>query len=119
MIEEQESVELERFLGQADDAVLAVSRVAVVEVSRATALADPSEEVAQETSRMLASCLLVDVSHGILASARTLASREVRTLDAIHLATAMHVRPDDFVAYDRRLLDAAEAHGLTVSSPGS
>jgi uncharacterized protein len=116
VIEEPESKDLEAHL--AEDVVLATSRVALVEVPRATSLANPSEEVRQETRRLLAACLLVDVSDRVLRGAAELTSREVRTLDAIHLATALHIDADELVAYDRRLLEAAARHGLRVASPG-
>jgi hypothetical protein len=43
----------------------------------------------------------------------------VRSLDAVHLGTALHSRPGltSFVTYDRRLLDASQAAGLPVDSP--
>lgn len=43
-----------------------------------------------------------------------------RTLDSIHLASALRVRAvlSAFVSYDRRQLEAAEAVGLPVASPG-
>jgi predicted nucleic acid-binding protein len=43
----------------------------------------------------------------------------LRSLDAIHLATALRLRGDlqALVAYDRRLLDAANLLGLPVASP--
>jgi hypothetical protein len=43
----------------------------------------------------------------------------VRTLDAVHLASALRVEADELVAYDRRLLAAAAANGLEVTSPGA
>lgn len=67
---------------------------------------------------MLAACLLVDVTDQVLRSAASLASRELRTLDAIHLATALHIDADELVAYDRRLVRAAEREGLRVAAPG-
>ncbi len=117
MIEEPESAHLEDHL--ADDVVLASSRLARVEVSRAANIANPAEEVHHEAQRLLAACLLVDVSDQVLRSAASLASRSVRTLDAIHLATAVYVDADELVAYDRRLLQAAETRGLRVAAPGS
>ncbi|WP_247671909.1 hypothetical protein [Micromonospora sp. M61] len=48
----------------------------------------------------------------------------LRSLDAIHLATAQVLTNESgaelvaFVAYDRRLLDAAKAAGLATASPG-
>ena len=116
VIEEAESADLESYL--ASDAVIATSRVALVEVPRATRIANPSEELQHETQRLLDACLLVDVTDRLLRSAAPLASREVRTLDAIHLATALYIDADELVAYDRRLLDAAEAQGLEVAAPG-
>jgi uncharacterized protein len=43
----------------------------------------------------------------------------VRSLDAIHLGTALHHRHalTSFVTYDKRLLDAARTAGLPVGSP--
>ena len=63
--------------------------------------------------------MLVALSAQLLRSARTLAAGAVRTLDAIHLASALRIEPDELLAYDRRLLDAATEYGLTVASPGS
>jgi uncharacterized protein len=116
VVEEPESVALEVYLDE--DGVLASSRLALVEVPRATSLANPSEEVRNETRRLLDACLLIAVSHRVLRDAAELTSREVRTLDAIHLSTALHIEADEFVAYDQRLLAAAEAQGLTVVAPG-
>ena len=43
----------------------------------------------------------------------------VRSLDAIHLGTALHARGTltSFVTYDKRLLGAAAAAGLPIDSP--
>ncbi len=117
VIEEPESASLERHLGQ--QPVLATSRIALVEVQRATALANPAPEVQQEGERLLASCLLVDATDGLLRAAAALASAAVRTLDAIHLASALRIEADELVAYDRRLIEAAAERGLAVSSPGA
>lgn len=97
--------------------MLATSRIALVEVPRATGLANPRPEVRSETTRLLASCMLVNVTDGLLRAAAALASRSVRTLDAIHLATALRIEADELAAYDRRLLIAAAEHGLAVASP--
>jgi uncharacterized protein len=44
----------------------------------------------------------------------------VRSLGAIHVGTALHVRPrlTSFVTYDVRLSEAAAAAGLPVEMPG-
>lgn len=116
VIEEPESSSLEGHL--ADAPLLATSRVALVEVLRATSLANSSPEVRAAAEHLLASCMLVEVSDDLLRNAVPLTSATIRTLDAIHLASALRLSPDEFVAYDRRLLNAALGHGLTVSSPG-
>lgn len=117
VIDEPESGALERHL--ADRPVLSTSRVALVEVRRATAQANPAPEVQGETERLLSSCLLIDVTDGLLRAAADLASRSGRTLDAIHLASALRINPDELLAYDRRLVEAAAERRLAVASPGA
>jgi len=55
----------------------------------------------------------------ILAAAAVLEPSALRTLDAIHLATALVVREDldGLVTYDRRLAAAAERLDLEVLAP--
>jgi predicted nucleic acid-binding protein len=75
--------------------------------------------VSEEVDRLLASLMLVAVTAQLLRSARKLAGAAVRTLDAIHLASALRIEPDELLAYDRRLLGAATELGLTVASPAA
>ena len=115
VIEEPESAALAAYL-EATPHVLATSRLALVEVQRAVAIANPSAQARAEAERLLDSCLLVDVGDSLLrAAART--SREVRTLDAVHLASAQRVGADGVVAYDRRLAQAADHAGFSVAEP--
>jgi uncharacterized protein len=93
VVEERETAVLQRHLG--NETVQATSRLALVEVPRAARVANPSEELQAEAARLLEACMLVDVSGAVLRSAAALASREVRTLDAIHLATALYVDADE------------------------
>ena len=62
---------------------------------------------------------LIDLGPRIRVLAQTAKPATVRSLDAIHLGTALHARPGliSFVTYDKRLLDAASAAGLRVDSP--
>ena len=62
---------------------------------------------------------LIDVDQPIRMVARTVMPTTVRSLDAIHLGTALHVRSalTSFVTYDKRLLDAAQAAGLPIDAP--
>lgn len=117
VIEEPESGALQRHV--ADGSVVATSRIALVEVPRATSLANPAPEVGGETERLLAACMLIDVSDAVLRSAATLTSGPVKTLDAIHLASALRIGADELLVYDRRLAASGAAQGLAVASPGA
>jgi predicted nucleic acid-binding protein len=118
VIDEVESSALEDYLA-GDRAILATSALATVEVARATQLANPARELQLEVERLLSSCMRVAVSAQLLRAARGLASASVRTLDAIHLASALRIEADELLAYDHRLLAAAHESGLMVVSPGA
>ena len=62
---------------------------------------------------------LIDLGPNIRILARTAKPVTVRSLDAIHLGTALHSRSGltSFVTYHKRLLEAARAAGLPVDSP--
>jgi uncharacterized protein len=62
---------------------------------------------------------LVDLDASIRLTAQAVAPASVRSLDAIHLATALHLRPrlTTFVTYDRRLADAVADAGLPMAMP--
>lgn len=59
------------------------------------------------------------ITDPVLDAAARLPDDALRSLDAIHLATAEELRPvlSWFVAYDQRLLHAAAASGLPTASP--
>lgn len=61
---------------------------------------------------------LYDVSRAIFTAAGLLAGNGLRSLDAIHLAAALHIGIDAIIAYDLRLIDAATHIGIPVHSPG-
>lgn len=94
------------------------SRLAVVEVPRAVTLQRPERDAREAADELLAGCDLVEISDQVLQRARGLATRALRTLDAIHLATAVHVEATHLLSYDRRQLAAAADLGLEVSHPG-
>jgi predicted nucleic acid-binding protein len=115
VVDEPESDALEDHID--GEVALATSRIALVEVSRAVALADPSREARKEVDKLLSSCVLVGVTAPVLRLARDLASAALRTLDAIHLASALRIEADELVAYDRRLFGAAAEYDLRAVSP--
>jgi len=62
---------------------------------------------------------LIAVSTRMLTEAAAIEQPFLRTLDAIHLAAAVSMRPglSAFVTYDKRLAAAAQEAGLPVLSP--
>jgi uncharacterized protein len=71
---------------------------------------------ARAVNTVLSTISLVDVARDDLLFAAALPGG-LRTADAIHLATAIRLHADVLVAYDRELLAAAEAAGLSTLSP--
>lgn len=96
---------------------MSTSRLAAVEVPRAARRAGGA---AADVEGLLRRCLLVPFDRGVEESARFLAPAELRSLDAIHLASML--RMGDALAaalvYDRRLAAAARAEGIRVEAPG-
>ncbi len=69
--------------------------------------------------RALRQIAIVPLSESILQSAARLLPAGLRSLDAIHLATALDLAEaaSVFVTYDRRQAVAAAGHGLEVLAP--
>ncbi len=95
------------------------SALALTELPRALRRAGFGTVVRRRAREVLARIALVDVDRRILAAAAALEPVDLRTLDAIHLATALAVREelDVIVTYDRRLRAAAERADLEVEAP--
>jgi predicted nucleic acid-binding protein len=98
------------------DPVVVSSHVAWTEVVIATRRAGRSTARAE---RILDGIALVPIDEAILREAATLGPKDLRTLDAIHLATAISLRPDvrTMITYDIRQSQAASALGLAVLTP--
>jgi len=93
------------------------SRIAVVEVLRGVRRRD---ETAEPLARsVLGSVALLTIGDRVLMTAARLDPPGLRSLDAIHLATALRLASDltAFVSYDVRQLEAAATLGLPVTSP--
>jgi predicted nucleic acid-binding protein len=93
------------------------SAVARAEVLRA--LLPGGEPALASGRRVLDRVDLVRVNDRVLNLAGMLLPLELRSLDAIHLATATRLGADlsDIVTYDDRMAAAARAMGYRVSSP--
>ena len=96
----------------------ASSRIAVVEVLRGVRRRDAGAELLAR--RVLSNVALIAVGNRVLVVASTLGPPALRSLDAIHLASALRLGADltAFVSYDARQLEAAAALRLPVSAPG-
>lgn len=94
------------------------SIVARIEVLRAARRGGTKATVIRAND-VLAHVHSIRLSEAVVASASTLTPPSLRSLDAIHLATALSLGHDlgGMVVYDRRLADAARGAGLTVWSP--
>ena len=101
---------------RADPAVIS-SALAWTEVIRAVRRV--RGRIARATE-VLEGIALVPIDEGILRAAADLAPVGLRTLDAIHVATALSLGDDiaSLVAYDRHLAEAAVAAGIRVIAPG-
>ena len=92
---------------------------ALLEVEAFRALARYAPETVIRLPAVLDLIDLVELERGLRILAQTIKPVTVRSLDAIHLATAMSMRRrlTYFVTYDKRLADAAVQVGLTVDMP--
>jgi len=123
---------LQSWIDQRAEDVLVTSALARAEVQRAIrrnnhtdsgVLIDPEAletELASATEVFESVAQLV-IDDAILDRAGSLKSPLIRTLDAIHLASAAEFDTSDleFVTYDRRLAAAADSLGFTATAPAS
>jgi uncharacterized protein len=104
-------VELANWDGYVSSALMAVEAI------RACARYGRSHPAAARS--FLEGLALLPLDDAVLDEAASLDPAELRSLDALHLATALSVRDEIgvFVTYDQRLADAAADRGLNVVRP--
>lgn len=128
--EEDESPALQAWLDERADEVVVTSELARAEVLRVIRrsnhdergeLVDADRFVAEldEAAAVLGAVTQVVVDRAVLDRAGAVEAPMVRTLDAIHLATALDLRASkiEFVTYDRRLAKLAEIAGFDPVGP--
>lgn len=115
VVKEPESAALGRYLRRRRP--YASSALARAEVARAVML--EGEDVQRRGLQVLRRIDLIRVSDRVLAEAGALLPPEIRTLDAVHLATATLLGESlsVVVTYDSRMSAAAEALGVNVAAP--
>jgi predicted nucleic acid-binding protein len=113
-LDEPESAAMLRWHVESEQ--LVSSRIGLIETQLATRrrVHDPVQ-----LDVVLRSVIALEIDDAIAMSAARVGPAAVRTLDAIHLATALALGTDleAFVTYDDRLADAARALGLPVVRP--
>ena len=114
-VAEPESAALRRHLSRRQPIVS--SALARTEVARALMPSGP--EAVARGELVLRRIQLLRVNDRVLGDAGQLTPVELRSLDAIHLASARRLGSSviQIVTYDERMADAAMAGGWTVSSP--
>ncbi|MCZ9343931.1 type II toxin-antitoxin system VapC family toxin [Streptomyces sp. TRM76130] len=108
--------ELDGFLQQRVTEPLATSTLGFVETVRTLDLVGHFPKAMDDLDARITEILLTrEVRDG----AGSLVGR-LRTLDAIHVASALSLRDDltALVTYDRRMLEIARAEGLPAHAPG-
>ena len=92
-----------------------VGAVEVVRVSRR----HPDPTTPRRAETVLDGLIFLEFDTAIAEAAKEIAPPALRSIDAIHLATALSLGEDlgGFVCYDRRLADAAELVGLPLLAP--
>lgn len=117
---ESDAVELALERHAAADDVLMSSSLAWIEVTRGLRTRLYDEDPATITALSedaLSGIRESPIAPPIVALARRLEPSALRSLDAIHLATALILDADLVIAYDARLIEAVREHGLRTSSP--
>lgn len=95
------------------------SAVSRVEVLRAVKRAEEEKQRLRRAEEVLARLGLIRVDLEVLETAAKLGPESLRSLAAIHLATALSLEEQlgAMVVYDKRLSDAAKANGIDVLAP--
>ncbi len=114
---EGEIAELRRYLTQRTRWVS--STLLRTEALRAATRANLAPGRMDRVHTLLRGVVLIPLDASLSADAGMLQPPELRSLDAIHLATARSLgdHVDALVTYDERLANAAQWHGLRVASP--
>lgn len=117
VFEEDESAALAEWITQRAELPKISSELSTIELLRTCRRID--EGAIGSATALLAGLDLLAIDRSIVEQASTVTPNELRSLDAIHLASALSVKTHltAFVAYDSRLCSAALHAGIGVESP--
>jgi predicted nucleic acid-binding protein len=118
VVPERETDALVAALARWPDRVSSV--VARIELHRALWRARVSRPIRARADAVLSALVLVHLDESVTSRASSFKDQALRSLDAIHLATALSLGDDPgaFVTYDARLAAAARKRRLNVLHPG-
>lgn len=116
--QEDETAALREWLSVRPEQPVVTSELGRVEVLRAARRV--GGQVSTEARAVVGDLDLVPLDRAVQDLACDIANPLVRTLDALHLASAVLLSEEltAFIAYDHRLATAAQAAGLVVATPG-
>jgi uncharacterized protein len=117
LVEERESAALADWISERSATPKVSSELAKLEVVRAARRLD--SRVVPPARALVSQLDLIPWSSSLIEEAADAGDPTLRSLDAIHLVSALSIREalTAFVAYDPRLIGAAQAVGLTAESP--
>jgi uncharacterized protein len=128
VVQEPETAALRAFLAEREGERLVSSALIRTELRRAAlrfgeradVTREQAEEAAQEATALLRRLDLVRVGSAMLDRAGLQPPSQLRSLDAIHLTTALRLSPQlhTVIVYDQRLANVARYVGLAVAAPG-
>jgi uncharacterized protein len=96
------------------------NRLATVEVARALLRRGlASAALVEDVAEAFTGLAIVELDRAVAEAAGQVAPPTLRSLDAVHLATALAIREEleALITYDARLAEAARAAGLEVVAP--
>ncbi|GAB2450049.1 type II toxin-antitoxin system VapC family toxin [Nocardioides hungaricus] len=114
VVDEPESTALLAYLAARESAELVSSILLETELRRAARRRGVAEE---HVTAVIDRVNLADASRAVFKVAATVGPASLRSLDAVHLATALREDVDVLVAFDHRLQNAAREAGLTITAP--
>lgn len=116
VVAEPETARLELWMAERAGIPRVSSRLLRIEMWRAVTRAAPHR--ISRANVVLSAIALLSMDD-VAPTAEVIGDKTLRSLDAIHLATAHEIRTDlsAFVCYDQRLRDSAHALGLPVEAP--
>ncbi len=116
VLPEPETEQLELWIARHAGIPRVSSRLLRIEMLRTVARYAPNR--VGRANDVLSAIALLSIDD-VAPTAEVIGDRALRSLDAIHLATAHQVQTDltAFICYDKRLSDSAQSLGLPVETP--